>query len=192
MRYVIALLLAATPCLASDAGGTAPTGTQVPLVFSGGHATDPRDHGRPVVLVAAALKVTPEVFRAAFSGVHPAPPGQGGPTPEEARANKRVLLGALAPYGVTNDRLDEVSNRYRYRRERGELWPTREAAGYATVKDGAVTGLVVTDPGFGYSSPPAVAVKDLPGVQAVAALAFSTDFAKNGSVASVALAPAAK
>jgi hypothetical protein len=37
--------------------------TKVPVNFSGGHETDPRDHGRPVVLVAAALKVRPEVFR---------------------------------------------------------------------------------------------------------------------------------
>ena len=56
------------------------------LVFSGGTDTDPRDRGRPVVLVANGLGVTPEVFRDAFSGVHPAGPNSGGPTPDEARA----------------------------------------------------------------------------------------------------------
>ncbi len=46
--------------------------TKIPVTFSGGHETDPKDHGRPVVLVAAALNVKPEVFRKAFSGVTPA------------------------------------------------------------------------------------------------------------------------
>ncbi|NBQ65466.1 MAG: hypothetical protein EBT95_08050 [Verrucomicrobia bacterium] len=32
--------------------------TRVPVVFSGGHETDPRDHGRPVVLIAGALGVS--------------------------------------------------------------------------------------------------------------------------------------
>ena len=45
---------------------------KVPLTFSGGLDTDPQDHGRPVVLVAAGLGVKPEVFREAFRGVTPA------------------------------------------------------------------------------------------------------------------------
>ena len=44
---------------------------KIPLTFSGGHDTDPQDHGRPVVLVAAGLGVKPEVFREAFRGVTP-------------------------------------------------------------------------------------------------------------------------
>jgi hypothetical protein len=39
---------------------------KVPVTFSGGHETDPQDRGRPVVLVAGALGVKPEVFRKAF------------------------------------------------------------------------------------------------------------------------------
>ncbi len=59
---------------------------KAPVKFSSGHETDPRDHGRPVVLIAAALNVKPEVFRKAFSGVTPA---RGrGPTPTEARRNR--------------------------------------------------------------------------------------------------------
>ena len=50
MRFLLVFLIA-LPCFA-DSSST----TQVPLVFSGGHETDPRDHGRPVVLVAGALK----------------------------------------------------------------------------------------------------------------------------------------
>ena len=184
--------MAALPCLADSSGGPSPGATKVPLIFSGGHDTDPRDHGRPVDLVAGALKVPPEVFREAFTHVHPAPPGQGGPTPDEARANKRALMDALAPLGVTNDRLDEVSNRYRYRRDRGELWPAADGAGYATVSNGAVTGFVVTSPGYGYSSPPTVSLQGGPDVQAIVTLAFDPDFSKNGSIKSVVLASPAK
>jgi hypothetical protein len=180
--------LAFFPFLVSNARATDASITQVPLVFSGGHETDPRDHGRPVVLVAGALKVAPEVFREAFSHVHPAGPNSGGPTDAEARANKKALMDALAKYGVTDERLNQVSNRYRYRSWMGELWPTHDAAGYATVSNGAVTGFVVTDPGYGYSSPPSVTVKDMPSVQTASTLAFDADFSKNGSVKSVALA----
>src|SRR4051794_40101505 len=97
--------------------------TRLPVTFSGGHETDPRDHGRPVVLIAAALNVKQEVFRKAFSGVTPARGRR--PTGDEQRRNKEVLLKALGPYKVTNDRLDEVSDYYRYRPEKGELWPTK-------------------------------------------------------------------
>src|SRR4051794_23144238 len=82
------------------------------LIFSGGHDTDPRDHGRPVVLIAAALGVKTEVFREAFSGVTPA--GDRRPTGDEARRNKAALMKVLQPLGITNERLDEVSNYYRY------------------------------------------------------------------------------
>jgi len=67
--------------------------TKIPVVFSGGHETDPRDHGRPVVLIASALGVSSNVFREAFSQVHPADPIVG-PTGDEARKNKSALLAA--------------------------------------------------------------------------------------------------
>src|SRR5215210_1846395 len=114
--------------------------TRLPVLFSGGHETDPKDHGRPVVLVAAGLGVKPEVFRKAFSGVKPA---RGrGPTGEEARRNKEALMKVLGPYKVTNDRLDEVSNYYRYRPQEGELWPTKLAKAYAVVEEGKIKKVV--------------------------------------------------
>ncbi len=168
--------------------GQSTTTTHVPAVFSGGHDTDPRDRGRPVVLVAGALGMPPDLFREAFTHVHPAPAGSR-PTPDEARANKAALLAALGPYGITNDRLDTVSNYYRYVRSRGEMWPTRPARAYALVQNGAVTSYVVTDGGSGYSSPPAVTVPSVPAATATVTLSFSSDFDKNGAVAAIVKAP---
>jgi hypothetical protein len=163
--------------------------TKVPVIYSGGHETDPRDHGRPVVLAAGALGVTPEVFRKAFSGVTPA---RGrGPTREEARRNKEALMKVLKPYKVTNDRLDEVSNYYRYRPEKGEMWPTTAAEAYAVVEDGAIKRIVVTKPGAGYSSPPKVTVKGFAKVPLEAKIEFVKDLKKNGAVASVTVVSAA-
>lgn len=93
----------------------------VQLTITGGHETVPADHGRPVVLIASALGVKPEVFRTAFSRVMPAPGGTK-PTAEQVRQNKEARLVALSPYGVTNELLDRVSDYYRYRPESGKLW----------------------------------------------------------------------
>ena len=125
---------------------------KLPLVFSGGNETDARDGGRPVVLVAAGLGVKPEVFRDAFGGVTPA---RNGPlTGAQARANKEALLKVLGPHGTTNERLDEVSNWYRYKPGKGNLWKTVPAKAHAVVEDGKVKRIVVTEPGAGYSTPP--------------------------------------
>jgi len=158
--------------------------TQVPVVISGGHDTDPRDGGRPVALVAGALGVPPEVFREAFSHVRPAPAGMR-PDPGQVHANKDALLRALGPYGVTNDRLDAVSDRYRYVRSRGEMWSSTPATAYALVKHGAVVGYVVTDGGSGYTSPPQVTVPSVPGATGIAHLSFSADFDQNGAISSI-------
>lgn len=161
--------------------------TQVSVIFTGGHDADPRDRGRPVVLIAAALKVPPEVFREAFTHVKPAPAGEQ-PEPDQVRKNKEALMNALAPYGVTNDRLDEVSNYYRYNRSRGEMWRTTDATAVATISHGVVTGFTVTNPGSGYSSSPAISLKDMPDAKASASLAFSTEFDKNGAIKEITLA----
>src|SRR3954447_9310827 len=140
----LALALAAS--LAGMAGLTARAAeTKVPLAFSGGHEIGPNDYGRPVALLAAGLGVKPEVFRKAFSGVTPS---RGGPPSGAlARRNKSALLKVLGPHGVTNERLDEVSNYYRFRRQQGELWPTTPAEAYAIVDDGKIQQIVVTNPG---------------------------------------------
>ena len=162
---------------------------EVPLTFSGGHDTDRKDGGRPVVLAAAALGVTPAVFREAFSGVTPA--RNGRPSDTEARANKAALMKVLAPHGVTNDRLDEVSNHYRYQPQKGGLWKTTPAKGHAVVEDGRIKRIVVTEPGSGYSSPPTVTAEGLDGVALTAAVVFDKDLKKNGSVGAVGQAPKA-
>lgn len=178
------LALVATPALAQSPRRPAPVRaqeTRVAVVFNGGYETDPQDRGRPVVLIAAALGVPGEVFRAAFRNVRPAPAGQE-PDPEQVRRNKDALLNALGRYGVTNDRLDTVSNYYRYNGRRGEMWRHRDAAAYATVRDGRVTGFTLTDPGAGYSSPPTVTVPGLERVGVSATLAYGPEFDKNGSI----------
>jgi hypothetical protein len=144
----------------ADEGALSEGTTKVSLVFQGGHDTDPRDHGRPVALIAAALGVPAPVFREAFRHVHPAGPGQ---TPQDAqvRQNKQALMERLGPYGVTNDRLNEVSNYYRYRAGAGELWRHVDATGYALVRNGKIVSVVLTNPGAGYTVPPKVSA---PGV----------------------------
>jgi hypothetical protein len=88
----------------------APDERPVRVILKTGHDTNRADHGRPVVLIAAALKVPDGVFRATFTQVHPAGPGSNGPTDAEARQNKAALMAGLSPYGVTDGRLNEVSN----------------------------------------------------------------------------------
>ncbi|MGC4015004.1 MAG: hypothetical protein QM755_10900 [Luteolibacter sp.] len=157
--------------------------TRVPVVFSGGHGTESVDHGRPVVLIAAALGVKPEVFREAFSHVHPAGPGKG-PTEEEARQNKKALMDALGKYGITNDRLDTVSNFYRYPPGPGGLWKTTPATANALVKEGKVIGFEITSGGAGYSTPPAITVPGMK-VEAAVSLSFRQELASNGSVKAI-------
>jgi hypothetical protein len=173
---------------AHAADGAAGAVAKVPLVFSGGHDTDPRDGGRPVVLVAGALGVAPEVFREAFSHVHPAGPDSGGPTRDEARANKAALMSALGKYGITNDRLDTVSNRYRYVRSHGEIWPTAPAVANALVQNGVVTGYEIVSGGFGYSSAPTVTIPNIKGAPAKVELSFGKEFESNGSVSKITVA----
>ena len=183
------LILAAAAFLLAGGQALAQTKTvsKVPVEFSEGHETVGQDRGRPVILIAGALGVKPEVFRDAFSRVHPAGPDRG-PTGDEARANKKVLMDALGKYGIDNDRLDTVSNYYRYVRSRGEIWPTKPAVANALVVDGAVIGYEIISGGSGYSSEPVVTV---PGIKVSAAkveLSFSKEFDKNGAISSITVA----
>jgi hypothetical protein len=151
--------------------------------ISGGHEFGKNDFGRPVVLIAAALGVKPEVFREAFSGVTPS--RSGPPSGDEARKNKSALMKVLAPHGVTNDRLDEVSNYYRYQRQRGELWPTTAAKAHAIVEDGKIKQIVVTEAGSGYCSPPEVKVDGFAGASFKVTLHLEKDMKRNGAIASI-------
>jgi hypothetical protein len=159
--------------------------TRVPVVFSGGHETERVDHGRPVVLIAAALGVKPEVFREAFSHVHPAGPGSGGPTDAEARKNKAALMQALGPYGVTDERLNAVSNFYRYPPGRGNVWRNTPATANALVKDGVVIGYEITAGGAGYTTPPTVSVPNITGAMAKVEISFGKEMETNGAVSAI-------
>ncbi|HEX4129236.1 MAG TPA: hypothetical protein VHZ24_04285 [Pirellulales bacterium] len=157
--------------------------TKIPVTFTGGHEIGRGDYGRPVLLIAAALGVKPDEFREAFSGVTPS--RDGPPSGDEARKNKAALMKVLAPLGVTNDRLDEVSNYYRYRRQAGERWPTSPAKAHAIVEDGKIKRIVVSDPGSGYCSLPEVKVEGFADASFKPTLLLSKDLKKNGGIASI-------
>ena len=156
------------------------------VTITGGFETDPRDHGRPVVLIASMLGVTPDVFREAFSGVTPTK--VGSPTGDEARTNKKALLKVLAPYGITNEKLDEVSNYYRYKGSLGQTWPQTKAAATAVLVDGKLTGINITNVGAGYTSVPKVVIRSGNVMYTgVATVVYTDDFKSNGSIGSISL-----
>jgi len=169
------------------AGQAKNTEKHVAVTFTGGYDTDQRDRGRPVVLIAAALGVPTETFRRAFSGVTPA--RGSGPTQEEARRNKDALMSVLEPLGVTNDRLDEVSNYYRYRREQGEMWRNTPAEGYAIVSKGKIVGLKITNAGSGYSSTPTISIPGFESLTTTVTLKYTKDFDTNGSISELTVTP---
>jgi len=166
------------------APASAPAASSVPVTLSGGLDTDPRDRGRPDVLVAAGLGVPTDVFREAFSHVKPAPAGEQ-PDPAQVQANKQALMNALGKYGVTNERLDEVSNYYRYPPGDPKLWKHEAAVVKATVVSGKVTGFTIEKPGAGYTMPPHVAVEGFPTLKAEVTLHLGKDLATNGSIESI-------
>jgi hypothetical protein len=188
MRLLLLAFLAALPFLIpAQTPDQKTTATQIPLVITGGHETLGPDRGRPVILIANALNVPPEVFREAFTHVHPAGPGQQ-PQPDQVRQNKAALMQALGPLGVTDDRLNQVSNYYRYRRDQGQLWPVTQATAVATASNSGITKITITNPGSGYTTPPDISVPGFPDVHLVATLSFSTDFPKNGSLQKITIA----
>ena len=184
IRPLLAVLTSIT--LAAASWSQTDTITRVPVVISGGHEINPMDHGRPVALVAGGLGVSPEVFRDAFSKVHPVAPGSY-PDDQRARQNKDVLLGALSRYGITNQRLDAVSDHYRYQPGSGQLWPTKPAMVQAVVQNGVVTSYEVIDGGSGYTSEPSLSVPGARSSPAKINISYSQDLSLNGAITSVIL-----
>lgn len=86
---------------------------------------------------------------------------------------------------MTNDRLDEVSDYYRYRPERGELWRVRPAQAQAIVKYGRILRIEITEAGAGYSSQPKVTVKGFEATPLEVKLHFDKDLETNGSIESI-------
>jgi len=150
--------------------------------ITGGHATDGRDGGRPVVLVAAALGVPTAVFREAFASVTPAAGGEE-PDPAQVQRNKAALLAVLAPYGVTNESLDGASDYYRFNGSAGEVWRRSASSAKAVVRNGKVVAVRIVKAGAGYSSAPRVTIAGYPKVRVRATIAYGKDLAKNGRVA---------
>jgi hypothetical protein len=182
--FTVAAAASAAAAIALVPGAGAAT---LPAQLTGGHATNPVDHGRPVALVAGALGVPRAVFREAFSHVSPAAAGTE-PDPTQVDANKAALLAVLAPYGVTNERLDEVSNHYRYVQSAGQSWPHRAAVIRARIAGGRVVGFTIVRHGSGYTSAPRVVVAGFENLKVRVKLAFGKRFGRNGRVAQVTLA----
>ena len=159
---------------------------KITVTITGGYKTDPRDKGRPVVLIAAALGVPPEVFREAFRRVKPAPAGRK-PNPAQVTQNKVVLLNALSLYGVTNNLLDKVSDYYRYNPGAGELWTHRPAKLGAILTDEKLTSIEILDGGSGYSSTPTVSISGIKGIKATAVISFGKNLKTNGSITEITL-----
>ena len=162
---------------------TATSPRVVAVTFTGGFELGANDYGRPVPLYAAMLGVSPDTFRQAFSGVRP-DPGHA-PSVVEQTANKNALLSVLATHGVTNDQLDRVANYYRFDSTRGGSWPHRAASAEATVVDGKVVAVRITDAGVGYTQAPQVSIDGFPQASVTAQVAFTTSFETNGHIASV-------
>jgi hypothetical protein len=154
--------------------------------ITGGYDLDPRDSGRPVVLIAAALGVPSEVFREAFSHVQPAGAGQE-PGSAQVQRNKAALLSVLGPYGIINEALDRVSDYYRYNGSAGETWPRTPATATAIVTNGVVTGFTITQAGAGYTSTPSITIVGHPEVRATATISYGTDLNTNGSLTAITL-----
>jgi len=182
ISFAAVIVVAAT--IFSTAGYTFPPTGALDTQIRGGHDTNPVDHGRPVILISSALGVPEAVFRDAFSRVHPAPGGQE-PDPAQVDRNKQALLNTLAPYGVQNDRLDEVSNFYRYQPESGYLWQHREARISISLVKGKPPKTIVIDAGCGYSSKPKITVPGHPEILVSAEVRFTKNLATNGSLQKV-------
>lgn len=165
----------------SGCSGTPPR--VVAVTFTGGFELAANDYGRPVPLYASMLGVSPNTFRQAFSGVRP--DAGHDPSAAEQTANKSALLSVLVSYDVTNEQLDRVANYYRFDSTRGGTWPNRAASAEATVVDGRVVSVRITDAGVGYTQAPQVSIDGFPQTVTAAQVAFTTSFETNGHIASV-------
>ena len=95
-----------------------------------------------MVLIAAALDVPPAVFRKVFSDVRPAPAGQT-PDPAEVVRNKEVPPAR----SWTLRRHERPPRSVAHFDERCDRGRTTPATGYATILNGVITGLTITNPG---------------------------------------------
>lgn len=172
----------ARPTAKPSATATATPSTDATTVtLTGGFVTKSTDYGRPVALIAAALGVTEDAFRTAFSGVTPST--SGAPDAALAQQNKAALLAVLEPLGITNDQLDTVSNYYRFKGTSGKIWTHTRATAVAVLTDGVITSITVTNAGSGYNSAPTITLSD--GRTATATLSYGTTLATNGSITAI-------
>ncbi|NQZ84340.1 MAG: hypothetical protein HRU03_01360 [Nanoarchaeales archaeon] len=152
--------------------------------INGGYELDLEDKGRPTKLISEGLGISQEQFQYAFSFVTPAGAGRS-PTKEEEEKNKIALMNVLEPLGISNDKLDEVSNYYRYRTEVNKKWRHVEAELYAVIIDGVVVSVEITNKGAGYTSKPSLSIEGFEDVELVPVISFSTHLESNGELSEV-------
>jgi hypothetical protein len=182
---VTTTLLPGVAACGGSAGSASATRT-VAVTVSGGFVLGADDYGRPVPLYASMLGVTPAVFRQAFAGVRP--DTAHDPSAAQQQTNKGALMSVLAAYDVTNARLDEVANYYRFDGTRGQTWPHRAARVEAVVSGGRVVSVRILDAGAGCTQSPTLTVPGYPATTLTATVEFTRSFATNGQVAAVAIA----
>jgi hypothetical protein len=94
-------------------------------------------------------------------------------------------MNALGKYGITNERLNQVSNFYRYASWNGGIWKNTPATADALVKNGAVVGYEITNGGAGYTTPPTVSVPNVSGATPKVELSYGKDMERNGAVSAI-------
>ena len=91
-------------------------------------------------------------------------------------------MNALGKFGIDNDRLDAVSNFYRYPPGSRNLWKNQPATASALVKEGSIIGYEITNGGYGYTKSPIVTVPGMASATAKVEIAYGKDMATNGTV----------
>ena len=94
-------------------------------------------------------------------------------------------MKALKPHRVTIERLDEVSDYYRYKPQTGKLWKATPAEAYAIVEGGVIKKVVLTAAGSGYNSTPVATVEGVAKTELEVTLKFGKELETNGSIGSV-------
>ena len=94
-------------------------------------------------------------------------------------------MNALGKFGVTDDRLNAVSNFYRYPPGSRALWKNKPATANALLKNGTIVGYEITSGGYGYTRPPTVSAPGSDGAMAKVEISYGKYLETNGAVSAI-------